>query len=112
MELQQDDGPRSSVGIGSGSDDAVRSRQSSLGDSSKGSGNSLGTRREIAGRRPENSVQECRRLPDWREIRKVEGTTFVKILVGKPSVSSECTATTQAFGRLTHLGPTGKSPVP
>ncbi|RWW24681.1 hypothetical protein GW17_00011014 [Ensete ventricosum] len=68
MELQQDDGPRSSVGIGSGSDDAVRSRRSSLGDSSKGSGNSLGTRWEIVGRRPENSPQECRRLPDWRDI--------------------------------------------
>ncbi|RWV77225.1 hypothetical protein GW17_00061980 [Ensete ventricosum] len=37
-------------------------------DSPKGSGSLLGTRREIAGRRPEDSPQECRRLPDWREI--------------------------------------------
>ncbi|RZS03979.1 hypothetical protein BHM03_00034244 [Ensete ventricosum] len=42
--------------------------RSSLGDSPKGSGSSLGTRREIAERRPEDSSQECRRLLDWREI--------------------------------------------
>ncbi|RWW40676.1 hypothetical protein BHE74_00053887, partial [Ensete ventricosum] len=69
MKLQPDDGPRSSLGIGPGSDDAVGSRRSSLGDSSKGSGSSLGTRREIAGRRPEDSPQECRRLSDWREFK-------------------------------------------
>ncbi|RWW39597.1 hypothetical protein BHE74_00055062 [Ensete ventricosum] len=38
--------------------------ESSLGDSPKGSGSSLGTYREIAGRRPYDSSQECRRLPD------------------------------------------------
>ncbi|RWV85779.1 hypothetical protein GW17_00052405, partial [Ensete ventricosum] len=37
-----------------------------LGDSSKGSGSSLGTSRKITGRRPEDSPQEYRRLPDWR----------------------------------------------
>ncbi|RZS14209.1 hypothetical protein BHM03_00045876 [Ensete ventricosum] len=68
MELQPDDGLRSSLGIGPGSDDAVGSHRSSLGDSSKGSGSSLGTRREITGRRPEDSPQECRRLPDWWEV--------------------------------------------
>ncbi|RZS28970.1 hypothetical protein BHM03_00062633 [Ensete ventricosum] len=34
------------------------------------------------------------------EIRKVEGTTFAKISMGKPSVSDRCTATAQVFGRL------------
>ncbi|RWV89824.1 hypothetical protein GW17_00048010 [Ensete ventricosum] len=67
MELQPDDGPRSSLGIGPGSDDAVGSRRSLLGDSPKGSGSSLGTHREIARRRSKDSPQECRRLPDWRE---------------------------------------------
>ncbi|RWW18900.1 hypothetical protein BHE74_00045199 [Ensete ventricosum] len=64
MKLQPDDGPRSSLGIGPSSDDVVGSRRSSLGDSQKGSGSSLGTHREIAGRRPEDSRQECRRLTD------------------------------------------------
>ncbi|RWW06554.1 hypothetical protein BHE74_00023936 [Ensete ventricosum] len=68
MKLQPDNGPRSSLGIGPGSDDAMGSHRSSLGDSPKGSGSSLGTHREIAGRRPEDSLQECRRLPDWREL--------------------------------------------
>ncbi|RWW01204.1 hypothetical protein GW17_00035772 [Ensete ventricosum] len=46
MELQLDDGPRSSLGIGPGSDDVVGSRRRSLGDSPKGSGSSVGTRRK------------------------------------------------------------------
>ncbi|RWW02271.1 hypothetical protein BHE74_00043524 [Ensete ventricosum] len=41
-----------------------------LGDSSKGSGSSLGTHREIVGRRPEDSPQEYQRLLDWRESGK------------------------------------------
>ncbi|RWW57313.1 hypothetical protein BHE74_00035931 [Ensete ventricosum] len=41
---------------------------SSLGDSPNGSGSSLGTRQEIARRRPEDSPQECRKLSDWREV--------------------------------------------
>ncbi|RWW46937.1 hypothetical protein BHE74_00047115 [Ensete ventricosum] len=84
MKLQSDDGPRSSFSIGLGSHDAMGSHRSLLGDSSKGSGSSLGTPREIAGRRPEDSPQERRRLPDWREY----------------------------FRRLTRLGPAGKLPVP
>ncbi|RZS29255.1 hypothetical protein BHM03_00062978 [Ensete ventricosum] len=39
-----------------------------IGDSSKGSGSSLGARREINGRRPDDLPQECRRLPDWRKL--------------------------------------------
>ncbi|RWV86134.1 hypothetical protein GW17_00052005 [Ensete ventricosum] len=50
------------------SDDIVGSHRNSLEDSSKGSGSSLGTCREITGRRPEDSPQECRRLSDWREL--------------------------------------------
>ncbi|RRT65981.1 hypothetical protein B296_00012670 [Ensete ventricosum] len=38
---------------------------SSLGDSPKRSGNSLGACREITRRRPDDLPQECRRLPDW-----------------------------------------------
>ncbi|RWV86710.1 hypothetical protein GW17_00051362 [Ensete ventricosum] len=73
MKLKPDDGPRSSLGIGPGSDDAVGSRRSSLGDSPKGSGSSLETCQEIVGRRPEDSPQEYRRLPDWREGREEIG---------------------------------------
>ncbi|RRT47833.1 hypothetical protein B296_00008520 [Ensete ventricosum] len=47
--------------------DAVGSRRSSLGDLSKGSRSSLGTHQKITGKRPEDSPQKCRRLPDWRE---------------------------------------------
>ncbi|RRT32906.1 hypothetical protein B296_00049206 [Ensete ventricosum] len=64
IELQQDDGPRSSLGIEPASDNAMGSRQSSLGDSPKGSGSSLGARREITGRRLDDLPQECRRLPN------------------------------------------------
>ncbi|RRT80863.1 hypothetical protein B296_00019416 [Ensete ventricosum] len=39
-----------------------------LGDSPKGSGSSLGTHREIAKRRSQNSSQECRRLPEWQDF--------------------------------------------
>ncbi|RWV81079.1 hypothetical protein GW17_00057536 [Ensete ventricosum] len=49
---------------GRGSDDVVGSHRSSLGDSPKGSGSSLGTRREITERRPEDLPQVYRRLPD------------------------------------------------
>ncbi|RRT45425.1 hypothetical protein B296_00022195 [Ensete ventricosum] len=45
----------------------MRSHRRSLGDSLKGLESSLGTRREIAERRPEDSLQEYRRLLDWRE---------------------------------------------
>ncbi|RWW42143.1 hypothetical protein BHE74_00052321 [Ensete ventricosum] len=44
MELQPGDGPRSSLGIGPGLDDADFA-ESLLGDSPKGSGSSLGTYR-------------------------------------------------------------------
>ncbi|RWV92399.1 hypothetical protein GW17_00045229 [Ensete ventricosum] len=67
MKLQLDDGPRLNLGFGPGSDDAVGSRRSSLGDSPKGSRSSLEIRREIAGRIPKDSLQECQRMPDWRE---------------------------------------------
>ncbi|RZS14940.1 hypothetical protein BHM03_00046701 [Ensete ventricosum] len=39
-----------------------------LGDSPKGSGSSLGTHREITGRRPEDLPQECQKLLDWQNI--------------------------------------------
>ncbi|RRT61268.1 hypothetical protein B296_00010646 [Ensete ventricosum] len=68
MELQPDNGPRSSLGIRLGSDNVVGSHRSSLGDSLKGSGSSLGTCREITEKRPEDSSQECRRLLDLREL--------------------------------------------
>ncbi|RZR90277.1 hypothetical protein BHM03_00018130 [Ensete ventricosum] len=42
--------------------------ESSLGDSPKGSGSSLGTCQEIAERKQKDSSKEYRRLPDWREF--------------------------------------------
>ncbi|RZS28915.1 hypothetical protein BHM03_00062569 [Ensete ventricosum] len=41
---------------------------SSLGDSPKGSGSSLGARPKITGRRPYDLPQECWRLPDWWKL--------------------------------------------
>ncbi|RWW13566.1 hypothetical protein GW17_00022708 [Ensete ventricosum] len=81
----------------------------------------LGTCQEIVGRRPKDLLQECQRLPDWREglvnIRfkpklEVEGTTFAKISAGKSPVSGGCPAVAQAFGQLTHLGRVVEPPVP
>ncbi|RWV86933.1 hypothetical protein BHE74_00000763 [Ensete ventricosum] len=48
-------------------DDSPEDYQDSLGDSPKGSGSSLGIRREIVGRRPKDLPHECRRLPEWRD---------------------------------------------
>ncbi|RWW19822.1 hypothetical protein GW17_00016085 [Ensete ventricosum] len=80
--------------------------ESLLGDSSKGWGSSLGARREIAGRRPDDLPQECRSQHQVKAgILKVEGTTFEKISVGKPPVSDGCTAIAQAFGWLTAVDP-------
>ncbi|RWV78304.1 hypothetical protein GW17_00060744 [Ensete ventricosum] len=84
IELQPDDGPRLSLDIGPGSDDVVGSHRSSLGDSSKELGSLLRTHWEIAGRRPEDSPPECRRLPDLQEY----------------------------FRRLTHPKWTSKPPIP
>ncbi|RRT59700.1 hypothetical protein B296_00017364 [Ensete ventricosum] len=67
-KLIENDGLRSSLSIEPRLDDVVGSRRSLLGDSLKGLGSSLGTWWEITGRRPEGSPQECRRLPDWREL--------------------------------------------
>ncbi|RWW58226.1 hypothetical protein BHE74_00034930 [Ensete ventricosum] len=67
-KLAGTDGLRSSLGIGLGLDNAVGSHRSSLGDSLKGLRSSLGTRREIARRRPEDLPQEYRRPSDWREL--------------------------------------------
>ncbi|RRT80567.1 hypothetical protein B296_00008866 [Ensete ventricosum] len=53
IELQQDDGSRSILGIGPGSDEGIE----------KLAGNTLGDPK----RRLEDSSQECRRLLDWRE---------------------------------------------
>ncbi|RWV90767.1 hypothetical protein BHE74_00040542 [Ensete ventricosum] len=50
MKLQPDDGPRSILGIGPGSDDVVGSRRRSLGDSPKGLGSSLGDHWKKTGR--------------------------------------------------------------
>ncbi|RWW42655.1 hypothetical protein BHE74_00051772 [Ensete ventricosum] len=74
---------------------------SSLRDSPKESGSSLGTQREIAGKKTEGLAV---RLPEVARvcgtgIRKVEGTTFAKISVGKPLVSGGWIARTIEFGR-------------
>ncbi|RWW22267.1 hypothetical protein GW17_00013544 [Ensete ventricosum] len=66
---------------------------SSLGDSPKRSGNSLGACREITRRRPDDLPQECRRLPDWQKL----GLSL--------SLCGGCTTTAQAFGRLTVANP-------
>ncbi|RZR73030.1 hypothetical protein BHM03_00019270 [Ensete ventricosum] len=71
--------------------DSRKACRDSLGDSPKGAGSSLGTCREITERRPEDSPQEYRKLPNWWELRKVEGTTSMEILAGKSLVSDGCT---------------------
>ncbi|RWW36478.1 hypothetical protein BHE74_00058496 [Ensete ventricosum] len=67
-----------------------------------------------------NTLRDCRkktgrltvRMPEaaglaevQARIRKVEGTTFAEISIGKPSVSGGCTAATQVFGQLTTADP-------
>ncbi|RWW32346.1 hypothetical protein GW17_00002982 [Ensete ventricosum] len=97
MKLQPDDEPRSSLGIRSSSDDAVGSRRHSLGDSLKGLRSSLGTRREIGERRPEDSAQEYRRLLDWLESTPV-GVLNPPFLVFA-SFPAECSPDGAAEGR-------------
>ncbi|RWW69296.1 hypothetical protein BHE74_00023120 [Ensete ventricosum] len=63
---------------------------SSLGDSPKGLGSSLGVCREIIGRRPDDLPQEWRRLPDWRKLGLSLSLWY--------------------FRQLTHPGPVGKLP--
>ncbi|RWW14611.1 hypothetical protein GW17_00021605 [Ensete ventricosum] len=83
MELQPDDGKRSSLGIEPGSDDAMGSRWEFARRFTEGIGklarNTLGDHRKktigLAARMLEDT-----RL-DWK------GTTFAKISTGKPSVS-------------------------
>ncbi|RWV95335.1 hypothetical protein GW17_00042044 [Ensete ventricosum] len=58
------DGLRSSLGIGPGLDDAVGPRREFARRFAKGSGSSLGARRVITGRRPDDLLQECQRLSD------------------------------------------------
>ncbi|RRT73084.1 hypothetical protein B296_00017727 [Ensete ventricosum] len=64
---------------------------SSLGDSPKGSGSSLGARQKITRRRPDNLPQECWRLPDWQKLGLSLSLWYFRQLtrlgsVGKPSV--------------------------
>ncbi|RRT35078.1 hypothetical protein B296_00021294 [Ensete ventricosum] len=100
MKLQQDNEPRSSLGIGPGLDDAVGPRREFARRFTEGI-------RKLAG-----STPGCAQLVDQRvgqhqvqvRIRKVEGTTFTEISMVKPPVSDGCTAAAQAFGRLTHPG--------
>ncbi|RWW68177.1 hypothetical protein BHE74_00024306, partial [Ensete ventricosum] len=68
MESQPDDGPRSSLSIRPRFGRCSGISRSSLRDSPKGSGSSLGTRREIVERRPDDLPQGCRRLLDWWEL--------------------------------------------
>ncbi|RWV79690.1 hypothetical protein GW17_00059136 [Ensete ventricosum] len=88
---------------------------SSLGDSLKELGSSLGTRREIAGKktgglavrlskvagvyRTQSIDQRAGQCKSQVGIRKVEGTTFAEISVGKLSVSDGWIAHTTEFGR-------------
>ncbi|RRT48058.1 hypothetical protein B296_00025143 [Ensete ventricosum] len=67
MKLQPDNGPRSSLGIGPGLDDVVGPRRKFARRFTEGIGKLARNTWEITGRRPENSPQECRRLPVWRE---------------------------------------------
>ncbi|RWW40339.1 hypothetical protein BHE74_00054273 [Ensete ventricosum] len=73
-----------------------------LGDSPKESGSSLGTRREIAEKKTGGLTVRLLEVAGvcGTEIRKVEGTTFAKILTGKPPVSDGWTARTIEFGWL------------
>ncbi|RWW70653.1 hypothetical protein BHE74_00021654 [Ensete ventricosum] len=97
MKLQPDVGPRSSLGIGPGSDDAVGSRRSSLGDSPKRSGSYW----EHARRSSEEDQKTC-----------CKNARGCQIGGSKSPVSGGCPAVAQAFGQLTHLGRVVEPPVP
>ncbi|RRT47071.1 hypothetical protein B296_00048289 [Ensete ventricosum] len=92
MKLQLDDGPRSSLDIGLGLDDVVRSHRSSLGNHRRDQEACW----EHAGRSPEEDQKTHSKNVGGCRIGG-KGTTFTKITTGKLSVSDGCTATTQAF---------------
>ncbi|RZR71055.1 hypothetical protein BHM03_00003061 [Ensete ventricosum] len=74
--------------------DSSKDCRGALGDSSKGLGSSLGIRLEIAGRRPKDSSQECRRLSDLWDERRLD-----RLYPRIKAATSDCQ-------RLNCLGPT------
>ncbi|RZR74150.1 hypothetical protein BHM03_00032668 [Ensete ventricosum] len=96
MKLQPDDGPRSSL--------SIRPRFGRCsGISSKFAKRFAEGIKKLAGNMPGDHQKKTARLV----VRMLEaagftgGTTFPKILAGKPLVSGGCTATAQVFGQLT-----------
>ncbi|RWW02385.1 hypothetical protein BHE74_00041622 [Ensete ventricosum] len=68
MELQPDNGPRSSLDIGPGSDDAVGSCREFVRRFAEGIGKLAGNMKEDHREKPEDLPQECQRLPNWRKL--------------------------------------------
>ncbi|RRT34391.1 hypothetical protein B296_00038742 [Ensete ventricosum] len=100
MELQPDDGPRSSLGIGLGSDDVVGPRWEFAEGIGKLARNMSGDHRKKTGRLTERISKAAKLAGVQAGIRKVEGTTFSEIPMGKPLVSNDWTARTLETRRL------------
>ncbi|RWW19514.1 hypothetical protein GW17_00016427 [Ensete ventricosum] len=120
MKLQPDDGPRYNLGIRLSSDDVVGSHRKFAKRFIEGirklTGNAKGDRREEDQRTYHKIVGGCRSMRDSGQrksqagIRKVEGTTFVKISTGKPPVSGGWATVPQNPGDGQQVS-AGKSPV-
>ncbi|RWW07347.1 hypothetical protein BHE74_00006478 [Ensete ventricosum] len=104
MELRPYDGPRSNLGIGLGSDDAVGPRREFARRFTK-------TIEKLNGNIPRDHQKKTIGLAarmlevvglagGEAEIRKVEGNTFSEIPAGKPPVSDGWTAYTLEIGWL------------
>ncbi|RRT38432.1 hypothetical protein B296_00039210 [Ensete ventricosum] len=94
MELQLDDGPRSSLGIESGSNDAVKPCREFARRFVEGIGKLAGN---MSGDHRKKTIGFTARMSEAARlcrtgIRKVKRTTFPEIPVGKPSVSDGWTA--------------------
>ncbi|RWW75030.1 hypothetical protein BHE74_00016966 [Ensete ventricosum] len=108
MKLQSDDRPRSSLGIGPGSDNVVEPRREFTRRFTEGikklTRNTPGDCwKKIIGHPCKNIgryqiKREVGQHQVQTRIRKVEGTTFPEISAGKPLVSSGWTARTLEIG--------------
>ncbi|RRT61009.1 hypothetical protein B296_00035021 [Ensete ventricosum] len=68
MKLQPDNGPRSSLGIGLGLDDAVGPRREFTRRFAKGIRKLAGSTPGDHWKKTGDLPQECWRLPDWRKL--------------------------------------------
>ncbi|RWV79457.1 hypothetical protein GW17_00059412 [Ensete ventricosum] len=97
MELQPDDGPSSSLGIGPGSDDVVGPHREFTRRFTEGIRKLT---RNMSGDHWKKIGRLTARMSEVAGLARVVGITFLEILAGKPPVSSGWTARTLETERL------------